>query len=205
MQPHSMSDGGRRWPIALLVALALSGAPPGLGACSAFAQSSMTATLKELGEALSATNANTPPADPAYTIVCRGLRKTTFYYSYDVPPNYNQILPQGYLLIEFEKGRGNVGIGGSQLKPGECAWRDRRFNADEPARILVPYVAFRAETDPGHPGTVARLEVLFHGMWRSTAALAREDFVVSLPVYRVGQNFVVPDPVTKMGAPSKAK
>ena len=197
-----VTSGRRRGtPLALAAALAVSLAGPGAGPASA---QSAAATVKELQDAMGASK-SAPKADPAFTVVCRSLRKTTLYYSYDAPPNPYQVLPQGYLLIEFDRGSGPVGVGGSKLKPGECAWRDRRFKADEPARILVPYVAFKVETGLGDPATAPRLEVLYRGLWKSMAALAHEDFLTSFPVHRAGQNFVVPDPITKMEAPTKAR
>lgn len=101
---------------------------------------------------------------------------------------------------------------GKPRQPRRCACSHARlpsvaakFHSDEPARILIPYVAFQVATGPEDAGTSRTLQVLYRGVWKSMSALAWDDFVAWFAVRRMGSNFVVPELITKSEAPKKAE
>jgi hypothetical protein len=68
-----------------------------------------------------------------------------------------------YAHFSFKRGTKAAGPDGKGLGPGECAWVDRRLNADEPCELLFygfdTKVLFTPDGKAGGPGYVISTEV----------------------------------------------
>lgn len=64
-----------------------------------------------------------------------------------------------YAHFKFKRGQRAAGLDGQGLAPGECAWVDRRMNADEPCELLFYGFDAKIHFKPGGPSRAPGYEI----------------------------------------------